>query len=47
MGKVAPLVLAVFAITLASLFLGWITFALANKARASYRAFKDGRKKGG
>jgi len=42
MGRASVVVLSIFSLTLASLFLGWVTFALANKARAAYRLWKNG-----
>lgn len=43
MGRASSVVLGLFALTLGSLVMGWVMFALANAARNQYRRWKRGR----
>lgn len=45
MGRLAAVVLSIFALSLASLALGWVTFKVANAARKQYRLWQDARNK--
>lgn len=43
MGRLAAVVLSIFALTLVSLFLGWLTLTFANALRREYRRWKEKR----
>lgn len=46
MGRLAAVVLSLFALALMSLFLGWVTFTLLSATRRAYWRWKSGGKPG-